>query len=339
MWAVLLLQTSILTQPLYLEPEQPSLRTARNILLLDSAASETARSRPATLELARDLVTRLRGGCDFEELAREYSQAGNTGEGAVLGTFALGMLAPALDHFLFSAAVGDVSDPLEAKAGVHILKRVDTHAAVLQIQIAGTGDTGRARSLEVLRALEQGADFAELARQHSSDRASAARGGQFAIYERGPNDTLVKAAAFQLKIGEVSGPIESSVGWHIIKRVAVDDVDPKLGSPSFVRLRAILVRFDVTGGPDPLIDRNQAQARKTVDELHQRIVGGADMRSVAREFNDDPGGKEREGDLGWIYRYAPSLGAPLRQAVLLPVGELSAPTSTSLGYLIVRREK
>lgn len=339
MWAALLLQTSLLTQPLYLDPELPPLRTARNILLLDSAVPETARARSATLELAHELVTQLRGGCDFEQLAREYSQAGNTREGVVLGTFAPGMLAPELDRFLFSAAVGDISEPLEAKGGVHVLQRVETHAAVLHIQIEGTGDAGRARAVELLQALEQGADFAELARQHSVERTSAARGGQFAIYERGPSDTLLKAAAFELKVGEVSGPIQSSLGWHILKRVAVGDVDPKLASPSFVRLRAILVRFDIAAGADPLLDRNQAQARKLVDELHQRLVGGADMRSVAREFNDDSGGMEREGDLGWIHRNAPGLGLPLRQAVLLAVGELSAPTSTSLGYLIVRREK
>ena len=112
-----------------------------------------------------------------------------------------------------------------------------------------------------------------------------------------------------------------------------------MGSPSFVRLRAIIVRFDTAVGADPAKDRTQDAARKIADALHKRITDGEDMRAVAREFNDDDGGREREGDLGWIYRYAPNLAVPLRQAVLLAPHTLSAPTSTAVGYLIVRREK
>lgn len=339
MWAVFLLQASILTQPLYLSTEPPPLRTAQNILLLDSSPSSPTRSRAATLELAHDLVVRARGGTDFASLAKEYSQADNTQFGALLGTFAPGMLAPSLDRFLFAASVGDVSDPLEAPNGVHILRRVETFAAVLQIHVADAGDAGRARCVEILAELGRGVDFGELARKHSDDKPSAARGGQFAIYERSPRDTLLKMTAFQMRVGEVAGPIESPLGWHILKRVPLSDVDPNLAQPSFVRLRAILVRFDIALGADPLTDRNQGKAKRIADDLYQRIVRGEEMRAVAHEFNDDTDGQEREGDLGWVYRNSPALPWPLRQAALTPVGELSAPTSTSLGYLIVRREK
>jgi parvulin-like peptidyl-prolyl isomerase len=339
MWAALLLQTSVLTQPLYLDPALPPLRTAKHILLLDSSAPESTRSREETIKLAGELVLRLRGGTNFDEIAHEYSQNGDPRASTILGTFAPEMLSASLDKFLFSAAVGDLSEPLEAKAGVYILQRVETHAAVLQIQVAETGEGGRARCLELRKALEQGADFAELAHQHSADKSSAARGGQFAIYERGRKDTLLKQAAFELEIGEVSAPIESSVGWHLLKRVAIDGVDPALATPSFVRLRAILVRFDTAVGADRAMDRTQEEARKLVDSLHKRIEEGADMRKLAREFDDDPGGKEREGDLGWIYRYAPNLAEPLRQAILLPPGSLTKPTLTNAGYLILKREK
>ncbi len=339
MWAALLLQTSVLTQPLYLDAAPPPLRTAKHILLLDVSAPENARSRPATIKLAGELVLRLRAGSDFDEIAREYSQNGDPRASAILGTFAPEMLSAPLDRFLSSAAVGDISDPLEAKAGVYVLQRVETYAAVLQIHVADPGAAGRTRCVELLKQLEQGDDFGELARQHSADRDSAARAGQFAIYERGPRDTLLKEAAFRIKIGEVSAPIESSIGWHLLKRVAIDGVDPALATPSFVRLRAILVRFDTAAGADPATDRTQEEARKIVDALHKRIVEGADMRSVAREFNDDPGGMEREGDLGWIYRHSPNLGVPLRQAALLAPGALSVPALTTAGYMIVKREK
>ncbi len=338
MLAVLILQTSLLVQPLYLEPTPPPLRTAKHILLVDESAPETARSRPETEKLATELVARLKAGASFDAIAREYSQT-DPRASTVLGTFAPGMLAPALDKFLFAADIGEVSEPLESQGALYILQRVDTYAGVLQIQIAEIGEPGRARCGELLKAITAGTDFGELARKHSADAASAARGGQFAIFERGPRDKLIKAAAFELDVGQVSEPIESSLGWHLLKRVSPADVDPTLATSSFVRLRAILVRFDTAVGADPATDRSQNEARKLVDALHKRITDGEDMRAVAREFNDDPGGKEREGDLGWVYREAPSLGVQIKQAILLPPGTLSAPAATPLGYLIVKREK
>jgi peptidyl-prolyl cis-trans isomerase SurA len=149
----------------------------------------------------------------------------------------------------------------------------------------------------------------------------------------------LKAAAFELDVGEVSAPIQSPLGWHLLKRVPVADIDPTLASSNFVRLRAILVRFDTAVGADPAMDRTQQEARKLADTLYKRIQAGEDMRAVAREVNDDPGGKEREGDLGWIHRDSPSIGVPIRQALLLTPGTVSMPTATPLGYLIVKREK
>jgi parvulin-like peptidyl-prolyl isomerase len=298
------LQASSLVRPMYLSERPPETRCARNILLVHegatAASAEHSRSREEALELAGDLVRRLRDGESFERMAETYSQAGNARTGAVLGSFAPGMLAPELDRFLFSAAIDEISEPLATRSGVHILQRIESHAAVLQILVSGQGDDARARCDELLARM------------------------------RGPSDTLLKAAAFDMPVGEIAGPFESPLGFHILKRVRLDEIDPERVELNFVRVRAILVQFDVATGADMTRAPTVSAAKTIADEL---------MRTLARAHDDDPGGKEREGDLGWIYRHTPELSPILRRAFLMRVDELSEPTLTSHGWLILRRER
>jgi peptidyl-prolyl cis-trans isomerase SurA len=245
------------------------------------------------------------------------------------------MLVPALDAFLFSAELGAVSDPLVDDRGVHVLQRIESHAAVLQILVGGREDEARTRCDQIASRISNGEDFAKLARELSDDRESAARGGQFAIYERTVDDQLLKAAAFRSEIGDVSGPIQTPLGWHFLKRVPLDEVDPTFAEPTFVRLRGILLRVDERSD-----DREgRARARDLADRLYERLRSGEDMGKIAREFDQDPGGKERDGDLGWVHRNQPGLPRELKRACLLRIGDVSEPAPTAAGYLILRREK
>lgn len=295
---------------------------------------EDERLRDAAIARARSLVERARDGSDFEKLAVENSQDPDAKLGGVLGTFAPGMLTPPLDRFLFSADLEAVSDPLVDDRGVHVLQRIESHAAVRQILVRDSQEGARARCADIAAKLREGSDFAELARTSSDDRESAARGGQFAIYERGPADTLLKSAAFRLRVGEISAPIETPLGWHFLQRVPLAEVDPSLAEPSFVRLRGILLRVDETspGG------RDRVRTLDLADQLHQRVRSGEDLRVLAREFDEDPGGRAREGDLGWVLRHQPGLSQAIKRGCLLRVGEVAGPQRTAAGYLLLRRE-
>ena len=344
---LLSLQTSLLARPLYLDESPPPLRSARHLLLVCAGAHNappgTLRTREQAQEECAGILARARAGEEFAALVRQYSQAPNAQAGGVLGTFAPGMLEARLDQFLFSAEAGALSEPLETPAGWTLLQRIDTEAAVLQIQIGVKDPAGeaqaRARCAQVLAKLSAGGDFAKLAPEYSDDSASRARGGQFAIYERGTNDQLLKQAAFELPIGGLSQPLRSPLGYHILKRVAPSELDPALRENEWVRLRAILVQYDLAQGADVSKAPDQKKAREIVDALAKRIAAGEELAKVAGEFNDDPGGKQRQGDLGWIHRGAPNITPLLLQAALLPVGRISEPLLTPFGYLLVRRER
>ena len=71
----------------------------------------------------------------------------------------------------------------------------------------------------IYRALNNGADFAELAKKCSDDKGSAARGGSLGQFVKGQMIPEFENAAFKLQAGQVSAPFKSSVGWHIIKMI------------------------------------------------------------------------------------------------------------------------
>ncbi|KGF04113.1 foldase protein PrsA [Anaerococcus lactolyticus] len=70
---------------------------------------------------------------------------------------------------------------------------------------------------EVKDKLDKGADFAALAKEYSKDTANAANGGELGTFSRGQMVKEFEDAAFSLKEGEISGPVKTQFGYHIIK--------------------------------------------------------------------------------------------------------------------------
>lgn len=334
--------SSAFVAPLYLDEAPPPVRSALNIQLvyegLPGVPRDVVRSREATLELAHHIVVLLRSGEDFVKLAGEYSAARNAGQGASLGSFQPGLLGRGMDEFLFGAELGDVSEPLETSNGFHILKRVASLAATRHILIRGLTPDSRTRVEQILRRASSGESFGDLAREASEDSFSSESGGLYTIFERGSRDRLLKEAAFQARVGEIVGPIETPVGFHLIQRVPVEGHPLVLREQTMVRLRGILLAHKDTPIGALTADRTLAESEQLARSLHARILAGEDMAAMARELNDDFGGRERAGDLGWVHRDNPRGGSFLSRAFLAAPGELLDPVLTNLGWVLLRRE-
>lgn len=92
-------------------------------------------------------------------------------------------------------------------------------------------------------ATEENADFSSLAREYSEDEFSAKNGGDLGYFGRGAMDPYFEEAVFSMQIGEISKPVKSSFGYHIIKLedLLYDDSD----IPTQARARHILIKgFD-----------------------------------------------------------------------------------------------
>src|SRR5690606_7280814 len=88
-------------------------------------------------------------------------------------------------------------------------------------------DNAKKKIDEIYGKLENGEDFARLAEQFSDDRGSAAKGGELPPFKAGRMVIEFEEAAFNLKNdGEVSAPVKTAYGWHIIKRLGKRDLQP-----------------------------------------------------------------------------------------------------------------
>jgi peptidyl-prolyl cis-trans isomerase SurA len=113
-------------------------------------------------------------------------------------------------------------------------------------------------------------DFEQLARRVSED-GTRERGGDLGFFRR--NDMVREFAnvAFSLRPGEVSAPVLTQFGWHIIKVERVRGAE--------VQARHILIRHQLT-------DADAQRARARADTVMQRMQAGADVAELARQYGD-----------------------------------------------------
>jgi len=187
---------------------------------------EAARAR------AQKALDAARGGADFATLAASYSDAPDALQGGALGWRSHDRLPELFSTALAGMAPDSVSELLRSPAGFHIVKLHERRGAPLDgapvaqtrlrhILIRASDSVSETEALRRLNDLRErivkgGADFAEMARVHSND-ATAARGGELDwVY---PGDTVpdFERAYQELKVGEVSQPVRTPFGYHLIQ--------------------------------------------------------------------------------------------------------------------------
>ena len=76
-----------------------------------------------------------------------------------------------------------------------------------------------AEASRILKEIKDGTDFDELARKYSIDVSSGSKGGNLGLFQRGDFLPDFEASILRLKVGELSGVVKTSIGYHIIKRI------------------------------------------------------------------------------------------------------------------------
>lgn len=104
---------------------------------------------------------------------------------------------------------------------------------------AAAEDEAKAKAEKIYDELKGGKDFAEAAKEYSDDRSNKDRGGDLGAFARGMMVPEFEQAAFALKPGEISKPVKTPYGWHIIK---VEKLGREIPSVEKARLTQIIVR-------------------------------------------------------------------------------------------------
>lgn len=147
-------------------------------------------------------------------------------------------------------------------------------AAHILIEADGSSDAeARAQLEEIATQLEAGGDFAALAKQHSADPGSASEGGDLGYAGPGVYDPAFEEALFALEEGQVSEPVRSEFGWHLIKLLGVQS--PEV--PSFESMKPELVRELKT----QQVEQRFVEATK---QLEDSAFEAADLEQPAQEL-------------------------------------------------------
>lgn len=201
----------------------------------------------------------------------------------------------------------------------HILIAVPQAATPQQL------DEAARRARDVVERARRGEDFAQLAIAYSNSQ-TALEGGSLG-WRRGTEiPTVLADLVVGLKAGEVSEPLRTPTGYHIVRLNEMRGAD----MPSVVRQtlsRHILLR------PNEIQD--DATVRQRLLAIRQRILAGEDFAGLAKTVSEDPGSAAEGGDLGWN---APGNFVPEFEAVLasLAENEISQPFRTQFGWHIVQ---
>jgi peptidyl-prolyl cis-trans isomerase SurA len=200
----------------------------------------------------------------------------------------------------------------------HILIAVPEGASPEEVERA------RDRAQTLTARLRGGADFARVAAT-SSDGRQALEGGDLGWFEMAAVPSLVSELAFTLAEGEISDPLRSPSGFHIIRLAEIRGDGRQVVTQTHAR--HILIRTN-----ELVAD---ADARQRLEQLRMRVVGGEDFAALARANSDDTGSALRGGDLGWLN---PGDTVPAFESKMdeLALNQVSAPFRSSFGWHIVQ---
>ena len=184
--------------------------------------------------------------------------------------------------------------------------------------------TARDKAISIVKQLEQGADFARLALLNSSGR-NALEGGSLGWLKNNQLPSLFTDIVAGMSKGDISPPLRSSSGFHIIRLADVKGDKQELVTQT--KARHILINTSELVSDD--------DARTRLEQLYLRIEGGDDFARLARSHSDDKGSAIKGGELGWV-----SPGSVVKkfqdEMDKLTPGELSKPFRTEFGWHIVQ---
>ncbi|MBI4194524.1 MAG: peptidylprolyl isomerase [Betaproteobacteria bacterium] len=189
---------------------------------------------PEQIQARRDradqALAQLKSGADFRQVAAAFSEAPDALQGGVMGWRPSSRLPALFTDRLKTMRPGELSPILRSPNGFHILKLNDrrgggspvivqqTHARHILIKTNELVSENEARSRlrNLKERLENNTDFGALARAHSED-ASATKGGDLGWLSPGDTVPEFERAMNALKPKEISDPVQSPFGWHLIQ--------------------------------------------------------------------------------------------------------------------------
>ncbi|NUF28117.1 peptidylprolyl isomerase SurA [Gilliamella sp. ESL0254] len=190
---------------------------------------------------AQDIINRAQKGENFAKLATSYSNDDLALKGGSMGWHKLNELPTLFEERLVRAAKGSIIGPIRSGVGLHIIKVDDTRSEapktitlqevnarhiLIKTNVLVNDKIAQQKLADIRKSITNGTiTFEAAAKANSEDTGTAEKGGNLGwnrpeIYDNGFRDGLS-----QLKKGEISQPIKSSYGWHLIQLIDTRQID------------------------------------------------------------------------------------------------------------------
>jgi peptidyl-prolyl cis-trans isomerase SurA len=210
---------------------QKEIRASHILILADENASPEDTLK--AYKKIQDISKKALAGEDFSSLASQYSEdpsaKDNKGD---LGFFTAFRMVYAFENAAYNTQKGSVSKIIRTRFGYHILKVNDVRdnrgeVTVAHIMILNPkpedADQDKAKNTidDIYSKIQQGEKFEDLAKQFSEDKSSSSKGGVLNKFASGQlsSEAFENVAFSLIKPDEISKPIPSQFGWHIIKLI------------------------------------------------------------------------------------------------------------------------
>ena len=227
----------------------------------------------------------------------------------------INITAQEVDNFLFNInKQGGIDQDFHIK---HILIAVPEASSPKVIKKA------QKKASDMVLKLREGQNFSQMALS-MSDGQKALEGGDLGWLKGGEIPSIFTDAVSTMKKGEISEPIRSASGFHIITII-----DKKGGRTHIVtqtNARHILLK--------PTIIEDQSRVKRRLNNIRTRIINGEDFATMAKAYSEDTSSATKGGDLGW---FKPGTMVPeFDEAVNnLQIGDISELVRSSFGYHII----
>ncbi len=184
----------------------------------------------------------------------------------------------------------------------------------------------QAKALQISKRAKAGENFANLAATLSQAADKGANGGEMGLRSADRYPSLFVEGTQSLNKGDVSEPLRSGAGFHILKVLEKKQSELSNVSITQTRARHILLRLSN--------ELNEGAARNRLLTFKQRIQAGSDFADLARQFSQD-GSAQTGGDLGWS---SPGQFVPEFEEVMarLRPGQISDPLVSRFGVHLIQ---
>lgn len=224
----------------------------------------------------------------------------------------------------------EITEQLVQEAYNRSLQEVNaSHILVKCDENANPADTLLAykKAIELRKRILKGESFEKIAQENSDDPSAKQNKGEIGYFTVFQTVYPFETAAYTAKAGEVSQPVRTQFGYHLVK---LNSARPAQGE---IHVAHILLKY-----PEKVTDVEKGAIKKRIDSIYSEINKGAlTFDDAVLAFSDDRTSKNKKGELQWFGtgRMVPEFETAAFG--LKKDGEISKPTSTAYGWHIIKR--